>query len=379
MLVQVPSTAEKQDLTIEFTASAGEIFHWTVLLRAEDANADGTYWTCWKTGIAATTGRNGAAAVRPDGAAVCRVRRGGLYRLYALTDGVPLSAALQMPTGTGSMTLTPSEPAPVWTQSVAMTPGETLYSTRILARLDGADGFAWAWSALEMSDDQTSFARRSFEGCILNSEDVGSDEDWYAPNYANSLINGCGQRKHVSYYGTGGGALPAGLGENPLVVGAGGPVAANYGVGWGGRWEYGSPDATVTGALSVAAFEPSTVTTTPTVTAGPIIDGGPSSSGRLASVSLRLPRAGLSARRIRKDKGFWLRIFTSRPVTGVRADLLKGLRLLGTGSSHVIRRSARIKISTRHRLRAGRYTLKLAVTNANGQRTVGSQRIDISR
>ena len=100
---------------------------------------------------------------------------------------------------------------------------------------------------------------------------------------------------------------------------------------------------------------------------------GPPAAPRLAVRTATVRVRKLARRRLA------LRVSASSPVTKVKAQILKGRRVVGRGSLAHLDGGGRIVVRTSNRLRPGRYVAVLSAKAASGDRVAVSRRLVIRR
>ena len=99
----------------------------------------------------------------------------------------------------------------------------------------------------------------------------------------------------------------------------------------------------------------------------------PPAAPRLAVRTTRVRVRQVARRRV------GLRVSASSPVTDVRAQILKGRRVVGRGALARLDGTDRVVVRTRKRLAPGRYTVGLSARAASGERVAVSRRLMVRR
>ena len=84
-------------------------------------------------------------------------------------------------------------------------------------------------------------------------------------------------------------------------------------------------------------------------------------------LGIKAPASGGSARKASKRKRLKLKLTSSQRVTNLKADLLKGNRVLGTGGLAALDGSAKVTIKVKRKLAKGSYGLRLTGTVPDGR------------
>jgi len=98
---------------------------------------------------------------------------------------------------------------------------------------------------------------------------------------------------------------------------------------------------------------------------------------RAIALTAKAPK--LSARRLRRSKGFTVPVTVSRGVASITATLTKGRRVMGAGRAGATARAAKLRVKLRKRLKAGRYQLTLVADDGAGTRTVKTLKVRVRR
>ena len=129
----------------------------------------------------------------------------------------------------------------------------------------------------------------------------------------------------------------------------------------------------LSGSAQLAPPPPAAASPTP-----PASSPTPQPAAPPAPPQLRVRTARLRARQVARRR-VGLRVSTSSPVTDVRAQILKGRRVVGRGALARLDGAGRIVVRTRKRVVPGRYVVGLSATAASGARVAVSRRLLVRR
>lgn len=112
--------------------------------------------------------------------------------------------------------------------------------------------------------------------------------------------------------------------------------------------------------------------------APPASSPAPQPAAPPAPARLRVRTARLRLRQVARRR-VGLRISASSPVTDVRAQIIKGRRVVGRGALGRLDGTGRILVRTRNQVAPGRYVVGLSATAASGARVAVSRRLLVRR
>jgi hypothetical protein len=118
----------------------------------------------------------------------------------------------------------------------------------------------------------------------------------------------------------------------------------------------------------VVATCPGGAAPAPAATPAPAGPAPAPSSSEPAQLGVKAPASGGSARKASKRKRLVLKLTSTQPVTALKAELLKGNKVLGAGSLAKLDGTAAVTIKIRKKLARGSYGLKLSGTVPDGRR-----------